>query len=257
MNSTFRFFPSILLLVVLFVSCRQSKPDTLQDDKKNLTGVWVNKTVLDAACRVGPYFDSTLVWSTTQLIIDSNHLNICLMVNDDLEQTPIALRYEKNRILLFEPGFTDSIILQYNHERDCISMHDLMAKTDFEFVRGLDKKDTFKKQLRSCWLSGTYTASWGNFRNMDNGIGKITLSADGLINGWNKANRYEVFIKGENAAFANYPILALYKDSVEELFIWNKHGDTIELFKPVTLYNAGENPYYGMGTSVALLIKEK
>ncbi len=257
MNSTCRFLFPFLLPVLLFVSCRQSPPDVRKEDKKHLSGVWLNKTVLDAACKQGPYFDSTLFWSATQLIIDSNQPNVCIMVNDDLEQTPFALRYEKNRILLFEPGFTDSIILQYNREKDCLIMHDLMAKTDFEFVRGSEKTDAFKKQLRSCWLSGNYSATWGSFRDMDNGSGKITFTDNGQINGWDKANRYDVFINGDYASFADHPLMALYKDSTEELYIWNKRGDTIELFNPVTLYNAGEKPYYGKGSSRALLIREK
>ena len=161
--------------------------------------------------------------------------------------------------MLFEPGVGDSIMMQYDAEKDHIIMHDMMAKADFEFVRTpeIKDKDVFKKKLRQCWLSGNYQATWGSFRQMDEGVGELSLADDGHITGWERADRFDIFINGDYASFADHPVMVLYKDTLEELYIWNKRGDTIELFKPSTLYDAGEKPYYGKGVLWATLIKQK
>jgi hypothetical protein len=193
------------------------------------------------------YWDTSGYWYVTELSYDSHVPDSVLWINQDLETARLALSIHGDSIWLVEGTHADSTLLRYDFANEQLILDDPVLKQIYRF-RKVEKdlleydgyiSTAFKKLLRNCLLSGNYRETGG--------LNMMSLTNEGGIKSWPLYTRYDLFINGDIAGFANEPVLLMGKDSLSDLYLWELQQDTLRLFAPVLLTTPGEKPFYKKG----------
>lgn len=221
-----------------------------------LHGNWVCQTLVDWACERGMHWDTSGYWYVTELSYDSHIPDSIFWINQDLETARLALSIHGDSIWLVEATHADSTLLRYDAANDQLILDDPALKQLYRFKKAekdwLEYNGTystaFKHVLRHCLLSGNYRETGG--------LNMMSLTNDGGIKSWQLYNRYDLFINGDLAGFANEPVLLMGKDSLSDLYLWELQQDTLRLFAPVLMTAPGEKPFYKKGKRIFEFRKE-
>lgn len=242
-----RVFSLFIFLPFLFFSCKPSVTEKHQVTRSQLQGNWVCETLINWACDNGMYWDTNGYWYCTELIYDAHQPDSMVFINQDLETAHLGLRLSGDSIWLTQGENSDDLLLVYNAEKDMLILDDPTLKQIYRFKKA-DKEllqydgqysTAFKRLMRNCLLTGNYRETGG--------LNMMSMNNEGSINSWPVYNKYEIFINGDMAGFANEPVMLMGKDSLTDLYLWELNNDTLRMYSPVLKTAPGDKPFYTKG----------